>query len=64
MAIQKRAIKQNVNEVLFVMQYKVVITNKTVDVTLMCDHSNEGCCTVLFVVLFVMLYKLSLWMKS
>ena len=30
--------------VLFIMQYKVVITFKSVDETLVCDHSNESYC--------------------
>ena len=29
--------------VLFIMLYKVVLTFKSVDETLVCDHSNESC---------------------
>ena len=40
--IQIKAIKQYVHVVLFIMLYKVVLTFKTVDKTLVWDHSNES----------------------
>ena len=42
--IQMKAIEQyfNFNVVLFIMLYKVVVTFKSVDKTLACDHSNES----------------------
>ena len=33
--------------VLFITLYKVVLTFKSVDKTLVCDHSNESYCAVL-----------------
>ena len=42
--------------VLFIVLYKVVLTFKSVDETLVCDHSNESywaallCCTVCYAV--------------
>jgi len=35
-----KAIGQHLNVVLFIMLYKVVLTLKSVDETLVCDHSN------------------------
>ena len=44
--------------VLFIMLYKVVLTIKSVDEILKCDHSNESIIAQYFpVVLFIMLYK-------
>jgi len=37
-----KAIEQYVHAVLFIMLYKVVLTFKSVDETLVCDHSNES----------------------
>ena len=37
-----KATEQYFLVVLFIMQYKVVITYKSVDETLVCDHSNES----------------------
>ena len=37
-----KAIKQYFHVVLFIMLYKVVLTLKSVDETLVCDHSNES----------------------
>ena len=39
---QTKAIKQYFHVVLFIMLYKVVLTIKSVDETLVCDHSNES----------------------
>ena len=41
------AIEQYFHVVLFIMLYKVILTFKSVDETLMCDHSNESYWTVL-----------------
>ena len=41
MIIQMKAIEQYFHVVLFIMLYKVVLTFKYVDETLVCDHSNE-----------------------
>ena len=40
--IQMKAIEQYFHVVLFVMPHKVVSTFKSVDETLVCDHSNES----------------------
>jgi len=40
--IQMKAIKQYFHVVLFIMLYKVVLTFKSVDETLVCNHSNES----------------------
>ena len=42
MTIQMKAIEQFFHLVLFIMLYKVVLTFKFVDETLVCDHSNES----------------------
>ena len=42
MTIQMNAIEQDVHVVLFIMLYKVVLTFKSVNETLVCDHSNEN----------------------
>ena len=42
MTIQTKAIAQYFHVVLFNMLYKVVQTFKSVDETLVCDHSNES----------------------
>jgi len=45
--IQMKAIEQYFHVVLFIMLYKVVLTFKSVDETLGCDHSNESYLAVL-----------------
>jgi len=40
--IQMKAIEQYFHVVLFITLYKVVQTFKSVDETLVCDHSNES----------------------
>ena len=40
--IQMKVIEQFFHVVLFIMLYKVVLTFKSVDETLLCDHSNES----------------------
>ena len=40
--IPMKAIEQYFHVVLFIMLYKVVLTFKSVDETLVCDHSNES----------------------
>ena len=42
-----QATEQYFNVVLFVMLYKVFLTFKSVDETLVCEHSNESCWAVL-----------------
>jgi len=42
MTIQMKAIEQYFHVVLFIMLYKVVLTFKCMDETLVCDHSNES----------------------
>ena len=37
-----KAIEQYFHVVLFIMRYKVVLTLKSVDETLVCNHSNES----------------------
>ena len=41
-AIQKKGIEQYFHVVLFIMLYKVLLPFKSVDETLVCDHSNES----------------------
>ena len=41
-SIQMKAIDQYFHLVLFIMLYKVVLTFKSVDETLVCDHSNKS----------------------
>ena len=45
--IQTKAIEQYFHVVLFTMLHKVVLTFKSVDETLVCDHSNESYWAVL-----------------
>jgi len=40
--IQMKAIEQYFHVVLFIMLHKVVLAFKSVDETLVCDHSNES----------------------
>ena len=47
MTIQMKAFEQYFHVVLFKMLYKVVLTLKSVDETLVCDHSNESHLAVL-----------------
>ena len=42
MTIQMKAIEQYFHVVLFITLYKVVLTFKSVNETLVCDHSNES----------------------
>ena len=68
MTIQIKAIEQYFHVILLNMLYKVVVTFKSVDETLVCDHSNENFWAVLSCGTdFIMLYKVdltwSLWMK-
>ena len=37
-----KAIEQDFHVVLFIMLYKVVLAFKSLDETLVCDHSNES----------------------
>jgi len=50
--------------VLFIMLYKVVLTFRSVDETLVCDHSNESFEQYFHLVLFIILYKVVLTFKS
>ena len=40
--IQMKAFEQYFHVVLFIMLYKVVLTLRSVDETLVCEHSNES----------------------
>ena len=42
MTIQMKVTEQYFPVVLFIMQYKVVLTSDPVDEILKCDHSNEN----------------------
>jgi len=46
-AIQIKAIEQYFHVVLFIMLYKVVLTFKSVDETLVCNHLNKSYWAVL-----------------
>ena len=77
--MQMKAIEQYFHVVLFIMLYKVVQTFKSVDETLVCDHSTENYWAVLsnfyvcmwnlclkqyfHVVLFIMLNKVLLTLR-
>ena len=58
-----KTIEQYFHVVLFIMLYKVVLTFKSVDETLVCDHSNESYRAV-HVVLFIMMLKLATTLQS
>ena len=45
--IQMKAIEQYFHVVLIIVLYKVVLIFKSVNETLVCDHSNESYCAVL-----------------
>ena len=47
MTIQMKAIERYFHVVLFIMLSKVVLTFKSLDETLLCDHSNESYWAVL-----------------
>ena len=66
MIIQIKAIEQFFHVVLFIMLYKVILTFKSVDETLVCDHSLQikAIEQYFHVVLFIMLYKVVLNFKS
>ena len=42
MTIQMKAIEQYFHVVLFILLYKVVLTFKPVDQTVLCDHSKKS----------------------
>ena len=42
MTIHMKASKEYLHVVLFIMLYKVVLTVKSVNETLVCDHSNQS----------------------
>ena len=64
MTIQIKATEQYFRVVLFIMLYKVVLTFKSVDETLVCDHQMKATEQYFHVVLFIMLYKVVLTFKS
>ena len=43
MTIQIKAVEQYFHVVLLIMLYKVVVNFKSVNETLVCDHSNKSC---------------------
>ena len=54
----------NATEQYFHVLYKVVLTFKSVDETLVCDHSNETIEHYFHVELFIVLYEVVLAFKS
>ena len=58
-----KTIEQYFHVVLFITLYKVVLTFKSVDETLVCDHSNESY-RAAHVVLFIMMLKLATTLQS
>ena len=58
-----KAIERYFHGVLFIMLYKVVLTFKSVDKTLLCDHL-KAIEQYFHAVLFIMLYKVVLTFKS
>ena len=60
-----QATEQYFPVVLFIMLYRVVLTFKSVNEILKCDHSNQKATEQYFpVVLFIMLYRVVLTFKS
>ena len=59
-----KATEQYFPVVLFIMVNKLVLTFKSVDEILKCDHSNEATEQYFPVVLFIMVNKLVLTFKS
>ena len=55
--IQMKATKEYFPVVLFITLYKLVQIFESVDEILNCEHSNESCCAVLPVVLFIIAVK-------
>ena len=49
---------------MFIMLHKMVITFKSVDKTLACDHSNKAIEQYFHVVMFIPLFKVVLTFKS
>ena len=47
LSIQLKAIEQYYHVVLFIMLYNMVVTFKSANETLVCDHSKESCSAVL-----------------
>ena len=65
MIIQIKAIEQYFHVVLFIMLYKVILTYfKSVDETLVCDHSKKAIEQYFHVVVFIMLYMVVLTFTS
>ena len=63
MTIQNKAIEQFFHVVLFIMLYRVVLTLKFVDKTLVCDHSYQAIEQYFHEVLYIMLHKVALALK-
>ena len=55
-----KATEQYFHVVLFIMLYKVVLTFKSVNVTLVCNHTEQ----YFYMVLFITLYKMALSLQS
>ena len=55
-----KAFEQYVHVVLFIMLYKVVLTFKSVDESLVCNHLNESYWAVFYLVLFIILFEVFL----
>ena len=55
-----KAFEQYVHVVLFIMWYKVVLTFKSVDESLVCNHLNESYWAVFYLVLFIILFEVFL----
>ena len=63
MTIQPKAIEQYFRVVLYIIWYKMVLTFKSVDETLVCDHSNETIEQYFHLVMFFMLNDVALTFK-
>ena len=55
-----KAIEQYFHVVLFIILHKVVLTFKSVDETIVCDHSQKAVEQYIHVVLFIILHKVVL----
>ena len=58
------AIEQYFHVVRFAMLYKLVLTLKSVDETLKCDHSNESYFVLLFLLLHEVFLSVSIYFYS
>jgi len=60
-----KAIEQYFQVVLFIMLFKVVISFRSVDETLLCDRSNGSYCVLMFIILYKVVLRFSgVWINT